>query len=88
MKKLIVLGGVFGVGYLLMNLRQVDFMSSVCRAEAEALQQRSERLSRDLLVIRDTYTVAGRSRPGVFEDVKNREDRYLADLDAFDRRCN
>jgi hypothetical protein len=87
-KKLIVLGGIIGVGYLLLNLRPVDFMSTACRAEAAALQQRSERLTHDLLAIGDTYTVTGRSRPGAVDEVEQREERYLADLDAFDHRCN
>jgi hypothetical protein len=88
MKKLIVVGGIVGMGYLLLNLEPVDFMSTACRAEAEALQQRSERISHDLQVIRDTYTVTGHPRSGDYDEAKQRENRYLADLDAFDRRCN
>ena len=88
MKKMIVLGGIVGTGYLLLNLRPIDFMSTACRAEAQALQQRSERLNHDLLVMGDTYTVTGHSRPRARDEVQEREARYLADLDAFDRRCN
>ena len=88
MKKLIVLGGIICTAYFVLNLKPVDFMSGACLEEAKTLQQRIERIDHDLLFIRDTYTVTGRSRPGAFDDVKQRQDRYLADLDAFDHRCN
>jgi hypothetical protein len=37
------------MGYLPLNLRPVEFMSTACRVEADALQERSERINHDLL---------------------------------------
>jgi len=88
MKRIFVLAAIIGMGYLALNLKPVDFMSTACRVEAEALQERSERINHDLLVIRDTYTVSGHPRPGAFDEVKRRQDRYLSDLDDFGHRCN
>jgi hypothetical protein len=48
MKKLIVVGGIIGMDYLLLNFKPVDFLSTGCRAEAEALQERSARINHDL----------------------------------------
>jgi hypothetical protein len=87
MKNLYIFGIVIGSGYVLMNVAQLDFMSPACRAEAEALQQRSEQIEHDLLIIQDSYTVLGRARSGAPDEVKLRQDRFLVDLDAFDRRC-
>jgi hypothetical protein len=87
-KKLIILGGILGTCCLVSNLSPADFMSTACRAEAEALHRRSESINRDFLIIRDSYTVAGRVRAGVLDEVEQRQSRYLADLDTFDRQCN
>ena len=87
MKKLLIVGVIGGTSYFALNVRAVDFMSPACRAEAEAVQQLGEQVDHDLLVIRDTYTVTGRAPPGALNEVKQRQDRLLVDLDAFERRC-